>query len=579
MQQQIADLREKLAQQAGGEMDARTRAELQQSADRLQQSGEQVREKMARAEEELQDAGAATADLRQKMEELGRLLNETLDNQLKEAIRQLREAAQKQQAQQADQSLEQAQQAQQELMDRLDQVLALLKQARMENELGELQKEIAALAQQQEQLIQQRQATSPRDTSELRRQADRQKNLGRETGKLDRKIEQAAERIAEEAPQIAEKLQQIGEQLQAQDPEGQMRQAASQLQAAQPQQAAGPQQQALQALQQAAAGVAGAQADVYQQARQELQQAAAEASRLALYLSGQQERLQSDTQELGRQGPQEMLQSKAQTERLERQQRAITQGAERMANKLYEAARKSPLMDPSLAAQAAAAAERSRQAGRDILGGATGDALGQQQDIMTAMNLLAQQLIGSSDNYQQASAQMAVQEYMRRLEQLAQQQRALNQQTQQAGGGQPMPGEGMRQGPGQRPGMQGMGGLADEQALIRQALQKMMQGQGQGSSLGNQLGGLPAEMDDVERDLRGEQVTRQTHRRQEDILHKMLDAQRSLYDKDRQERERRGRGPQALHKTRQPPRVAIAPPQAHPRAHRGPWAARDAAGL
>ena len=106
---------------------------------------------------------------------------------------------------------------------------------------------------------------------------------------------------------------------------------------------------------------------------------------------------------------------------------------------------------------------------------------------------------------------------------------------------------------------------------------------GQAGGSGGPAGGVPGQMDDVEKDLRGEQnVTRETYRRQADILHKMLDAQRSLYQKDREDRQRKAEAPKpykppssppALRQTltQKPPPAMLNAPQAGPAAGvRGP---------
>jgi hypothetical protein len=170
---------------------------------------------------------------------------------------------------------------------------------------------------------------------------------------------------------------------------------------------------------------------------------------------------------------------------------------------------------------------------------------------MAALNRLAAQLVQSQQGFQQASAQMALQELMRRLQQLSRQQQGLNQMTRQGSQGQPMP----------TPG----GQLAAQQGGIRQTLEQMlgqMQQPGAGqalSGLGDQLGGLPAEMNEVEQDLRREQATQRTYRQQEHILHKMLDAQRSLYDKERESRERIAEAPRPYRPAASPPALRPSP--------------------
>jgi hypothetical protein len=60
-------------------------------------------------------------------------------------------------------------------------------------------------------------------------------------------------------------------------------------------------------------------------------------------------------------------------------------------------------------------------------------------------------------------------------------------------------------------------------------------------------------MDDVEKDLRGQNVTKETYRSQQDILHRMLDAQRSLYQKEREDRQRKAEAPKPYKPPSSPP--------------------------
>lgn len=554
VQQQLQTLQEKLQQEPPGgqqtELTPEQRAQLQQAAAELQKQADNLRQALAQAQQEVRQSGDVLPELARKMEEVNRLLNETLEKELKQAIQQLQQVAQaKQQPEQLQQTLEQAEEAQKQLMQRLDQMLALLQQAKLEGALASLRKDIEKLAARQQELVDQRQKQSDFD-----RQSRDQKELGRDAQSLPERLERLSEQVAEQAPKVAEKLQQIADRLRQSDPAGQMQQAAQSLLSGQPQQAAPPQLQALHSLQQAVADLAGAEADVYSQTREELQQASAELVTDALYLSGQQEILREQTAPYQEGIPEQMMHQKPILQQLSRRQQALTAGAARLAQKLLELAQKSPLVDPALAMEAAGVAQRSVEAERGLSAGAMDGARGAQESVTIGLNQLAQRLLKDDQQFQQASAQMALQEYMKRLEQLAQQQRGLNQRTQQQGGGapQPMPGGGQPSNmPGQMPGI--MPGLGDQQAAIRQALQKMLSQAGKQGGLGDQLGGVPGQMDDVEKELRGEQVTRQTYRKQADILHKMLDAQRSLYQKDREERQRKAEAPKPYKPASSPP--------------------------
>jgi hypothetical protein len=72
------------------------------------------------------------------------------------------------------------------------------------------------------------------------------------------------------------------------------------------------------------------------------------------------------------------------------------------------------------------------------------------------------------------------------------------------------------------------------------------------------LGDVPGAMEDVERELREERFGGETAARQQDILRRMLDAQRSVYQKEQQRRQRVAERPK-------PFRLPASPPELTPR--------------
>lgn len=555
IQRELQEIQERLR---GGEVratDAATRAALERAADRLQRQAEHLRQAVAEAEEELARQPDAAPEAADRLRELNELLRQTLEQQLPRVVEQLRQAAKEASPEQLSRQVKQAEQLQRELLQQLEQLAALMKQAQLETALAQLREEVQRLLERQQALSQETRQTRPEDQAKLAQQAAKQQALGRDTAPLADKLDHLAQQSAV-APQVQRQLREMARQTRQADPSAQMQQAAGELRQGQPQQAARSQSAAEQALQQLAGQLAGAQANVYQQQRQELQQAAQQLTRDALYLSQQQERVQRDTRPLSGQRQQQVVQAKSRLQRLQQRQEIVAAGIEGLQQRLQQLSQTTPLMDPQLAAQAQALAAEAAQAAWEINGGVPDQAVHTQGSVMAGLNRLAQQLMASQGVLQQASAQMAWQETLKRLEQLAQQQQGVNQMTQQMGSsGQPLPAPG-----GPR--------LADMQADIRQALQQMLGQQGEGSSLSQQLGGLPAQMDDVEEDLRGAQVTQQTQRTQAEILHKLLDAQRSLYRKDRQDRQRRAERPKPYQRPSSPPelRQPVRHPQPAPSA-------------
>ena len=121
---------------------------------------------------------------------------------------------------------------------------------------------------------------------------------------------------------------------------------------------------------------------------------------------------------------------------------------------------------------------------------------------------------------------------------IAQQQQQLNQDTQNQGKGMPKPQPGgQKPGQGQTPG--GLGQLAARQRQIQKSLEELQQEMAQEAA--NQAGtlkGIAKDMKDVIKDLENNQVLRKTIERQQKILTRMLDAQKSLrtqsYKKERE---------------------------------------------
>jgi uncharacterized phage infection (PIP) family protein YhgE len=130
---------------------------------------------------------------------------------------------------------------------------------------------------------------------------------------------------------------------------------------------------------------------------------------------------------------------------------------------------------------------------------------------------------------------------LKQLEQMAEEQRQLNAQAQQAGDGSPT-----------------LGQLGDEQAMLREAMQRLMQGGG--GQLADKLGGVGQDMDDTARDLRQQYLGAETKTRQRDILRKMLDAQQSMYTRERESRERVAERPKAYKASGSPPALHVEGP-------------------
>ena len=164
---------------------------------------------------------------------------------------------------------------------------------------------------------------------------------------------------------------------------------------------------------------------------------------------------------------------------------------------------------------------RMKMAGQSAAGGQGRQAGDQGQAAQAALNQAAMALMQSAG---QSGGSSGSGDMMEDLEGMSSRQQALNQQTG------PMADQ---QSELQLQAMQGqIPRLAAEQAAIRQGLQEFNQRYGDRTDRAGRLDDLAPEMQKVIDDLKRGAVSRETQQRQEKILTRMLDAQRSLQERD-----------------------------------------------
>ncbi|MBM3472070.1 MAG: DUF4175 family protein [Armatimonadetes bacterium] len=525
---------------------AQRAAELNEAQRKVAEQADRVSRALTESEREAERQKMAP-ELQDKMRELHDLLQETMNQDLAEALKQIEQALQSPNPQDLQAGLQRARESQQDFEEQVRQAIELLKRARMERNVSRVANQAERLAADQEKLNQEREKLPSGRSDQAERQAEAQRNLQRREEGLESDLQHVAQDAAPIDQQAAERLSEIARQLQQSGARQNMQEAADRLQEGDPNAAQQPQQMALSDLSRTAAGLRQLQAQMSANAQQDLSRAAQELTRDALYLSREQERVMRQSEDIESFNARSASQGKTRRETIRRDQEALESGTRQLGGKLAEMARQTPLLDPSLSRKADAIADQMSRAAREASGGAGPQAAQTQREAMSGLNELAEELIRAGENMQQAAGQMAMQGLMQQLQGLAQQQRALNQQTQQM------------QGPGQTPRKQGgQGRLADEQQRIRDALERLLQKAGRASDLSDQLGEVPGDMREVEQDLRAERLGGQTVARQQDVLRRMLDAQRSVYKKDQQRRQRIAERPK-------PFRLPPSPPELTPR--------------
>lgn len=526
---------------------ARRAAELAEAQRRIAEQADTVSREFAESERRVAEAGSVPPEVQRKIEELHDLLQQAMNEDLRETLKQIQEAVKSLRPEDFQQGLEQARQSQQDFLQRLEQAIDLLKRTRLEQDVARAAQQAEKLAADQQQLNQAREKLEPQATEQARRQAAEERQLQGRESRLENDLRKLAQDAQKADSQTAHKLDQTAQGLKQSRAQQAMQQAADRLQQGDPSGAEQPQEAALSALNQAADSLRQAQSAMAGASRQGLAKAAAEMTRDALYLSRGQEQLMQTTGKLDTLSSRSASRRKAQRETLRRQQEALEKSTRGLADRMRQLSRQTPAMTPELAQRAEETADQMAQAARETAAGAGPEAAATQREAMQGLNELADALAQLSNSPQQGGQGSSLQQLLEQLGALSQDQRGLNQQTEQ------------QSGQGSTPRRQGSrGDLADEQARIREALERLLQKAGKASGLPDKLGGVGDDMRDVEQQLRQERLGRETVQRQQDILHRMLDAQRSVYQRNEERRQRVSERPK-------PFRLPPSPPELRPR--------------
>ena len=137
------------------------------------------------------------------------------------------------------------------------------------------------------------------------------------------------------------------------------------------------------------------------------------------------------------------------------------------------------------------------------------------EKAMEALNSTAIALMSEMQNLQKSGSSSGFENYLKQLQKMAGQQEGINDDTQMLGMGSP----------GQQMALQR---IAARQQQVRKSLEQLQEEIRESTNQTGDLGGIAKDMDEVIKDLRNNKILRRTIERQQRILTRLLDAQKSL---------------------------------------------------
>jgi hypothetical protein len=494
----------------------------------LQKNMEDVSEQLQRMQNELQQNNLLSEETMQKYMELQELMDEMTSEELKKALEDLRNTLQQLNRNMIQDQLQNIKLDEERFKKSIERTLNLLKRIQIEQKIDELIKRTEDLTNEQSELKEQTEQSEASDQNDKSNLSDKQKDISEKLDDLNKEMKDLDEKMSELEDMPQEELNNIMEEMNEQRNENLSEQASRDIQQNEMQKAIKQQQQIKKNMSQLNQQLQDLKDQMMMQNQMQTFTNMMKILDNMLELSKRQEELKDETRN-------SEPNSSSFNEKAEVQEN-LKRNLSNLMNQMSKLSQKTFAITPEMG-RALGEAQRKMQQSIQAMQNRNGAYAGiTQEEAMMHLNEAAMMMKGSMESMMQGGGGSGgMMSLMQQLQQMSGQQMKLNNLTQmlkQMQQGQLSP---QQQGEMQR--------LAQQQDLIRKSLAQLNEEakiSGESKKIPADLESIMNEMYEVLTDMKTEKLDDDLIQKQEKILSKLLDAQRSINERDF-EKERKSR--------------------------------------
>ncbi len=503
--------------------------EQRQEIEKILEKTSQEIQKLQKLNEQLQAMeefgekhGLLNQELIQKFQELQQLLSDIISEDLFKSMEDMQQALDSMNMEDLQSAMENLASNMEQMEENLDRYLDIFKRIQAEQKLDEVLNRLAQLEEQQDILDERIDKTdSDTDKSTFARLEQEENWNVDELEKIRETMKEAADAMEEFSSQASESLEELESSDLSEQTQSDLEETIDQLANQNSQQAQQSSQMALQDIQSLRQQAQMIQQQFQQQTGMEMAAEFQSVLRDVLAVSKSQETLSTTTNNTPRNSPR--------MRDLAAAQQQLKDQVAQIMSALMELSRETFAVTPEIGQMMGKSFASMDQATQSITERNTREAGTSQSTAMEALNQAAMALHQTAQNMQSGqSSASGYEQFLKQMQQMAGQQQGLNQQGMQLAMGQMA--SSLQQSLMQR--------MMAGQQQVRKSLQEMMN-EMTGSSKGQKglgdLSGIAKEMDEVIKDLQRKRFTRKTQERQQRILSRMLDSQKSLMQRGEKE--------------------------------------------
>jgi hypothetical protein len=486
----------------------RESGEILEKQREIQSKMQEITGEIDKSLETLEKNRAASQEVGRKIEEIQSLLKRIESDDLRSAIEKMQRMMSEVPSGDLAKAMSEIELDAEKLIANMDRTIELLKQVIKEEKMDELVRRMEEMLKEQ---------TALRDSTargEMKDLADRQKELGGETDDYEKKLAEFAAEKGDSA--LAAALDSILKEMERSKPGEDMKRAAQQMSGDDREGAQCSQRNAIDDMLSLFTSLSTCQMSMGLSMDKEIAEAIGRSTRELVEASKFQEGVVPKLLgQGGRTNPADLIDEEL----------VVKTAVETIAQNLYQTARKTMALSPNVFIRLGLAQKEIETALRTMEEGRSLEASEASSRAYRAMNLAAIELLRTSVS--QGGSGGSGRE---RMQQLLQQQLSLRQELQRLL-------EGRRSGQWSMEERAGMARLAAEQRKMEELMKQIAEeSRGAGEALGK-LDDIAGSMEEVARDLEQGKLDRELVDRQDRIVTRMLDSQRSLRERDyKQER-------------------------------------------
>ncbi|HLG32124.1 MAG TPA: DUF4175 family protein [Ignavibacteriaceae bacterium] len=500
----------------------------------LQQKVDEMNNRLGEMKQKLQENNLLSKETLEKYMELQELMDQMTSEDMRKMMEKMQQLLQQMNRDLTQDALENMKMDEEKFKKSIERTLNLLKRIQVEQKLDELIKRTEELNEKQQSLMEQTEQSDPSDQNEQNEISKKQDEISKQLERLKEEMKSLEEKMSELKDMPMEEMQEMSEQFEQQQNQELSEEASENLQKQLKQKAMKNQSQLCNNMGKMSEMMMEMQESMQEQNQVQTFTDMMKILENLLTLSKKQEDLKQQSQNMD-------SYSSSLTE-LAQQQKNLSDNLKNLLQQMADLSQKTFAISPEMG-EALGKANQNMQMSIESMQNRNGSFAGiQQTEAMKNLNEAATMMKNSMESMMQSGGQGGMMSLMQQLQQMSGQQMNLNNMTQML--------QQMTQGGMSPQQQQDLQRLSQQQELIRKSMEQLNEEakiSGQSKKLPTDLDNVLNQMQEVITDMNTQKLDDDLIQKQEKILSKMLDAQRSINERDF-EKERESRTGQTVYR-------------------------------